>query len=309
MCRRRNSFSLAVLIFALLLFFSFYGHSWAQAKVAVLYPTVKEPYFSVFQSILRGIDSSLGPAARPYALPDNFDPRVLNDWLQREQIDTVIALGKQGMAAAQGLGGKRPVVVGALPVTPGGFSGISLSPDPSIMFRHLKDLAPNVRRVHVIFTETNGWVIRKAELAARSHGIRLSAYHVNDLREAVHQYRSLLQTLRGPSEAIWLPLDNVTANDDVILPLVLQAAWEKNIVVFSSKPPHAQRGALFSLFPDHYAMGQSLARMALNVSPASPDVVPLADLQLAVNLRTAFHLGLRFTSREQEKFNLVFPSP
>jgi putative ABC transport system substrate-binding protein len=38
------------------------------------------------------------------------------------------------------------------------------------------------------------------------------------------------------------------------------------------------------------------------------EAVPLTDLHLAVNLRTAAHLGLRFSPRQQEKFHLVFPS-
>lgn len=309
MSLRRYSLWLGFLFFWALLLVAGNSLSWANSKVAVLYPAVKEPYFSVFQNILRGIESSLGPAARPYALPESFDSRQLNDWLQREQIDSIIALGKQGLQAAQSLGEKRPVVIGALPVAPGGFSGISLSPDPSILFRHLKELVPNVKRVHVVFSDSNAWLIKRAESSARSYGLRFSAYPVNDLREAVHQYRNLLQSIRGPSEAIWLPLDNTTASDDVILPLVLQAAWEKNIVVFSSKPPHAQRGALFSFYPDHFGMGQSLGRMASVNTSLSPGIIPLADLQLAVNLRTAFHLGLRFTTRQQEGFDLIFPSP
>jgi putative ABC transport system substrate-binding protein len=37
--------------------------------------------------------------------------------------------------------------------------------------------------------------------------------------------------------------------------------------------------------------------------------LPLSDLRVAVNLRTAAHLGLRFTPRQQREFDLVFPSP
>ena len=287
------------------------GHAWANVNIGVLYPAVQEPFFSVFQNILRGIEATPGVVVKHYPLPEEFDSRPVEAWLQREQIDTVIALGRQGLAAAQALNNKRPVVVGALPITPGGFAGVSLSPDPAVLFQHLKELAPSVRRVHIVHSESSAWLVKRAEAEAKSHGLRLSSYPAGDLREAVNQYRTLLQSIRGTSEAIWLPLDNITAGDDVILPMVLQAAWERSLVVFSSKPPHAQRGALFSVVPDNVAMGQRLGGMAAAAAldrRSVAQVVPLGELQVAVNLRTAFHLGLRFTPRQQERFDLVFPS-
>ncbi len=307
----RQRFSIAVVFASWLLLACAVGNGWAETRVAVVYPTVKEPYFSVFQTILRGIESQLGPGVRVFVLPEESGSDELNGWLQREQLDTVIALGRQGYLAASVFQDRKHVIVGGLPVVPGGVSGVSLAPDPAVLFTHLRELAPGVRRVHVVYSESTAWLIKTAEAAARARGLRLSAYPVNDLREAVHQYRDLLQNIRGTSEAIWVPLDNVTGNDEVILPMLLQAAWEKNLVVFSSRPSHAQRGVLFSLYPDHFALGQRLAQMAASGnSPSAPrGVAPLADMQLAVNLRTAFQIGLRFTPRQQEKFELTFPAP
>ncbi|WP_302504350.1 ABC transporter substrate binding protein [Geoalkalibacter halelectricus] len=282
--------------------------SWAQTRVAVLYPQVQEPFLSVFQSILRGVESDASLTARPFALPENPDLVALDAWLESEGIDRVIALGRQGVAAAQALNGSPKIVFGALSAPPQGISGISLSPGPVVMFQHLADLAPRVRNVHLVYSSANAWLVPLAESAAKAQGLRLATYQVADLREALHEYRHLLQSLRGPTHAIWLPLDNITADDELVLPLVLQGALEKGLVVFSSKPAHAQRGALFSVYPEHFVLGQSLARMVASATQQEPVIAPLADVQLAVNLRTAFHLGLRFTPRQQERFDLVFPT-
>lgn len=286
------------------------GHVWAGTNVAVLYPKVNEPYRSIFNKILEGIESDVGSAAKPYPLSEDIDYTRVKEWLQKEQIRAIIALGKPGFVAALAAGDELPVVTGALQIAPGNLFGISLSPDPTLLFKHLKELVPKAKGVHVVYTESTGWLIKLAESAARARGLRFTAYPVHDLREAVRQYQELLRTFRGPTEAIWLPLDHVSANEDVILPMLLQAAWDRDLVIFSSKPSHAQRGALFSLFPDYFAMGQSLARMALHPdrSLARQGVIPLADVKVAVNLRTALHLGLRFTPRQQERFGLLFPS-
>ncbi len=288
------------------------SHGWAESRVAVLYPNVQEPYLSIFQNILNGVQSELGRArVRPVAVSENIEPDALRSLLREERIDVVIALGRQGFLAAQRAGEPLPlpVVVGALPIVPGGFSGISLSPDPDLLFRQLGELAPSVKRVHVVYSEGNDWLIQRAQTSARSRGLQLSAYRVGDLREAVRQYRDLTQGNLGRSEAIWLPLDTVTSDDDVILPMLLRAAWDNKFVLFSSKPSHAQRGALFSMYPNHFALGRNLGAMASSFgNPHAELAVPLSDLHVAVNVRTAAHLGLRFTPRQQERFDLVFPS-
>lgn len=305
-CRSR---ALWILLTCLLLLIAGASQGRAAQRIAVLYPDVQEPFLSVFQTIIRGIESSPQVRTFPFALSQNFETYNFNEWLDEEQIDAVIVLGRQGATAARLLSDKRPVVVGALPLAPDGFSGISLSPDPDVLFQHLRDMVPRVKTIHVVYSNGNAWLMPLAEKAAAARGFKLMRYPVEDLREAAREYRNLLQKLRGPSDAVWLPLDSVTADDDVVLPLVLQGSLERGLVVFSSKPSHVQRGVLFSLFPDHFAMGQGLAQMSVASAAKNfpPQVVPLAHVQIAVNMRTAFYLGLRFTPRQQEKFDMTFP--
>ncbi len=287
------------------------GPARAGAKVAVLYPQVQAPYFAVFQSIVNGIQSEPGLSCSLYPLAKDFDQPSLNRWLRSNQPEGIIALGKRGYQASKGMDIDLSTIVGALRITPNGMSGISLAADPDHLFKNLKALAPEVKRVFVVYSpKINSWQVSLAETAARQQGLSFSAFAANDLREAMFRYKDILKQVRSGQDAIWLPLDNVTANDDVALPTLLQEAWEKDLVLFSSKPSHVQRGALFSMYPDNHALGQRLAEMIASLSrgEAEPGVVPLSDLQIAVNLRTAAHLGLRFSPRQQQGFNLTFPS-
>jgi putative ABC transport system substrate-binding protein len=101
-------------------------------------------------------------------------------------------------------------------------------------------------------------------------------------------------------------------DEQSLLPEVLRETWEKNFVVFSSNLDHVRKGALFSLYPDNFGMGRSLAILALKqIEPGSKleSVNLLRDLLVAVNLRTAEHLGLRFSSQTRREFAMVFPTP
>lgn len=289
------------------------------ATIAVLYPDVREPYYSVFSAILQGIESRTDHVVKRSALAEDFNPETLQAWLKRENVDAIIALGQRGLKAARSLQTRLPVVTGASLLTPqqvdgDGFYGISLAADPEQAFTRLKDLVPGVKRIFVVYTpDDNNWLMKLAERSARAHGLELYAYEAQDLRAAVHRYREILKDIKEDTDALWLPLDSTTVDDKVVLPLVLEAAWERRLIVFSSSPAHAQRGALFSLFPNNFALGQHLADTALQMLEGqrrkSGRVVPLTDLDLAVNLRTAAHLGLRFSAGQQRNFNLVFPSP
>ena len=113
---------------------------------------------------------------------------------------------------------------------------------------------------------------------------------------------------------MWLLPDPVAVDDRLILPLLLRGAWDQSILVFSSNPAHVRRGALFALFPDNKEMGKSLARMSeiyIKGGEASMDnnIVPLHDLQAAINVRTAEHIGLFISDEQRQKFSLIFPTP
>ena len=282
------------------------------ATIAVLYPEVTGPYVRVFENIISGVEDAHGVRVVSRTLEDDTSASDAEAWVRAEGAETVIALGQRGYKVAKEFSADIPVVVGAALVSPDGLSGISLAADPEQFFERLGALTPPVKRVFVVYSEqNNGWLVRRAQHLASGFGIRLIAYEADTMRGAVKNYLEMLDEARDPQDAIWLPLDNV-APDKTILPLVLEAAWKKRLVVFSNNPSHAKKGALFSLFPDHRGMGQRLAEMALALTheggSSRPGIVPLRDLKVAVNLRTAAHLGMLYTPNQQRNFALVFPS-
>lgn len=285
-------------------------------SVAIVYPEVREPFRSVFLEIARGMEQELGNPVAHYVMREReSSPDKLIHDLKNDHIDVVVTLGRAGLAVAKPLSASFPVVIGATMIRPDevpqGLAGISLTPAPEAMFDHLKKLVPDIKKVTVIYDpRQTAWEIKHAERAAQERGLTLVAQPTASLRDSSDLFRQVLVEIKDNSIALWLPRENTGMDEQTLLPEVLREAWEKNFVVFSSNLDHVRKGALFSLYPDNVGMGRSLAGLARRqiAGDKFESVGLLQDLLVAVNLRTAEHLGLRFSNQIRREFAMVFPT-
>ncbi|XOV77742.1 MAG: ABC transporter substrate-binding protein [Aestuariibacter sp.] len=283
--------------------------SHADDVLSVLYPEVPSPYDQIFSEIIAGIESEYAGDVSSLSLEKSDSVSESVSWVQQQNTKMLIALGGRGYKVAKQISVDTPTVIGALPIRPNGLSGVSLLADPEVLFTTLKQLAPKIKRVHVVYSPENRWLIELATVQAGLLGLELNNIEVKSIKNAAVSYESLLNDINPATDAVWLPLDRYTAHEQAILPNLLEKSWEQNLVLFSSKPEHAKRGALFSLFPDHYALGKQLVKMvtAMHADRRVKGVIPLKEMKLAVNLRTAAHLGLDYESQKKETFHLTFP--
>lgn len=289
----------------------------AAGAVAVVYPDIGEPYRSVFAKIIEGIEDGARQTVRTYPVGPNQDPGELNGLLKKNGTKVVIALGRQGLKATSSLDAAIPVVVGGVLAIPEAenrsLMGISLTPDPALLFTRLKNLMPGVKRVIVVYNpQHNEWLIKIAREAARTHGVELTTYEARDLAAAARAYETAFASADGRRDAVWLPQDATTVDENTILPLVLKESWNRNVPVFSSSFLHVKKGALFALYPNNLELGRTLASSALAVMSGDArrrGVLPLREVQTAVNLRTASHIGLTIGYQQQRSFDFIFPEP
>jgi putative ABC transport system substrate-binding protein len=287
-----------------------------QSGIAVLYPDIGEPYRSIFSSIIEGIEEKAKGTVPAYAIGATPNTQNLAAELRRQNIQVVIALGRNGFRATAGLERDISVLVGGVVSMPEsemqGTAVHSMAPDPALLLERLKGLLPSIRRVFVVYDpRQNSWLIRLARDAARTLGLELVAQEAQDLKTAMRFYQEDLAGADPKRDAIWLPQDSVTVEESATLPFVLQEAWAHSLVVFSSSAGHVKRGALFSLYPDNVELGRNLAKYALNhMSPGGQTthaIVPLKEVLMAVNLRTAAHVGVNLAGRPQSAFDMVYP--
>lgn len=285
--------------------------------VAVIYPDIGEPYRSIFAKIIEGIEDGASSGVRLFPIGANQDPADLHAQLKRNGIRVVIALGRQGLKATAGLDRDIPVVVGGVLAIPDAdnrsLMGVSLTPDPALLFSRLKSLLPGVKRVLVVYNpQHNDWVIKIAREAAKAQGLELVTHEARDLGTAARMYENAFAASDSRRDAVWLPQDATTVDEATILPLVLKESWNRNVPVFSSSFLHVKKGALFALYPNNLELGRTLASSALAAMSGDlrrRGVLPLREVQTAVNLRTASHIGLAIGYQQQRSFDFIFPEP
>lgn len=291
--------------------------SGAKGPIAVIYPDIGGPFQTVFAKIIEGIETQAHTRVVSLPVGVSTAPADLNAQLKRNGVKAVIALGRQGLKAAAGVDRDLPVVVGGVLSVPEAESrnltGVTLTPDPAILFLHLKALLPHIKRVIVVYDpQHNETLIRLAREAARAQGLELVAYEASDLASAVRNYNAAFAFADNRRDAFWLPQDPTTVDDNTVLPLVLKECWNRNAVFFSSSYLHVKKGALFTLYPDNVELGRTLATSALSLLAGENrkrGMVPLREMHTAINLRTANHIGLNLSSRQQRSFDHVFPEP
>lgn len=308
---RRFWFFIVLIMYCLCCGYAFAAKS---DDIAVFYPNVSEPYKTIYQEIVSGVQNAKlnDEQVRQlivFTLEKDFDSNHIKQQLNSKGIKKVIVLGRSGLKLAKLLADDYIVISGALPITPKTISGVSLIADPSYLFKYLTQVAPKVNVIHIAYSESNNWLIKLAETAAKNQGYTLDAKKVTSTKQALEYYQKLFNSELNQTDAIWLPVDRVSSQDKVTLPFILERAWARDVVVFSSKPSHAKRGALFSIYPDNYGLGGQLYEMIkeANSDSNAKRFSALISTLLAVNLRTAAHLGFKYSQEQQQSFQLTFP--
>lgn len=309
--KKKNGYACVVFAIAVALSCSAFG---AGAAIAVLYPDVREPYSSIFKDVLGGIKREADGKVKSYALKKDESVANLQKWLRKQDPEAVILLGNRGKSIAETVQREYMTLTGAAILSDqnidAGVVGISLAPAPDQLFKKLKQLAPKTKRVVVIYhPQTNGWLMDLAHSAASELNIELKPLAAKDVREAAGLYQRELDGLLAGEDALWLLQGDPTMDERSLLLTILNKAWSRHTVVFSSNPSHVKRGALFSLFPDNFNMGKSLALKARQMKGGdSRKPEPLNDLLIAVNVRTAEHLNLNIDRSQLRGFDLIFPN-
>lgn len=308
-----NVLKIAIVLTIVFLFSS--ANVSAENKVGIIVPELRAPFKVIFDSVSNGVDSGLNRRTAKLTLKKDYDPIDIQRWIQKENVNSIITLGSLGQKAAKYVPNNIPIVHGALLSNLGKaqkFPGVALTPEPKSLFELLNRLDKTRKKVIVVYNPAkNQWVVDLAKRPAVAKGIQLVEYQATDIKQAAIIYDEILSSNDLKETALWLLQDRKVVDTKVVLPFILEKAWQKKIVVFSSAVSHVKKGVLFSMYPDNNLHGEQLAKLISSKTwegkKIENKIYPSQGLQDAINIRTAEHLGLSLSRSDLRDFDVVFP--
>lgn len=224
----------------------------------------------------------------------------LNAWLIKQKIAVIIALGRPGMDAARHLKARIPVITGAVypdQLTTHATSSVALQVDPEAAMALLKQLAPHLKRIHVVYANQQSHCeIEKLRIAAAKWQLALHAYAREAVISAyVRTYMQLLARPLNKQDAVWLCETRFSVGEHLIINQLLENAWTRKFVLVAAAAADVKMGVLLGWTPDYANLGKQLANMALKTTPQNLRIGHRVALEKAVpiiNFKTAERLAL-----------------
>jgi putative ABC transport system substrate-binding protein len=211
----------------------------------------------------------------------------------------IVAVGQQALALARTKGAGAPVVFCmVLGVTRGTLSasvtGVPLESDPAVVLRHIKAVAPAVKRLGLVYNPASSelW-LPEAQRAAEAAALELVPRPI----ATAAQVKEAIKFAPPGVDALWLPPDPKLFNKEVFAYL-LSVSAERRIPLFGFLDSFTQKGALASISAEYADHGERAGKLAAEILsrpegkrlPVPPPV--FSPGRLTVNVKTAAFLGI-----------------
>ena len=288
------------------------GFAQDQSRIAIIYPQTSGAYKILFDEIVHGIEAELGDAdIDRIEISDNADAEMLIERLSRQEADVLIALGSRSYTLAAALHSNKPLIAGALHISPDldkSISGVSLLPNPKLIFERVRTLSPKSTRVAIIYdVRSEEWFAKLAKQEARAFGIKVSLHEAQNVSDATRHYFNLIRYGNPATDVIWISPSSRLVSENA-WPRFVEESWRRRFTLVSGNLSHAETGALFALYPDPKALGRRLAEISrnrLDTPNTPPKIEPLGQTKAALNVKIADHLGLTLSDAEKHNYDLI----
>ena len=173
-------------------------------------------------------------------------------------------------------------------------TGASMNVPIQVQLRSLKQIAPQVKRIGVVYDPTKtGFLLAAAQQVAPELGLTIVARPINSPRASV----SALEELERQVDAFWI-LPDLTMLTPETVQYMLLVAFRRKIPLLGLSDNQAKMGALLAIsFRSGHDIGQQageLAKAILGGRRVEDLPYTMADkTKLTLNLKTAEKIGLQ----------------
>lgn len=256
--------------------------------------------YSVYKQALEGFKAKINYLTKEYGMQNDIEEgKKIAREIKKENPKLIFCIGNKATQVIKSEIEGIPIVY-ALVVNPSqyGFSGedicgVSWEPQPLREFEVLKQIAPHLKKVGVIYNpESYQGLIDEAQDSAPGVQLQLIAKPARSLSEVNKALEELLPEI----EAFWMTPDPLVANSDVFKKLVFDTLL-KGVILFCPAENFVKDGAVFSLsirFKESGAQAAGIANKILEGKATCKDIGAErpGELDLFVNQKIIDKLGI-----------------
>jgi putative ABC transport system substrate-binding protein len=247
--------------------------------------------------VLRGFKSSCKATTREFVLSEQSAGSTVNEILKIKP-DLILAVGMNALAHVKKI--RDIPIVYALVSNPQAIlsgekniTGVSMNISPEKQFRALLEIAPQVKRLGLVYDpQKTAQLLSEAQYAASSLGITVVSQKVFSAKEVP----SAINRMKGRVDAFWV-LPDTTVVTQESLEYLLLFSLENKLPTLAFSDKYVEFGFLMALNIDALDIGRQAADMANRIlKGADTSAVPMAAPEKNVvflNRKTARWLGLR----------------
>jgi putative ABC transport system substrate-binding protein len=272
----------------------------AAADVAVILSADVDAY----SEALKGFKATLShKIVAQYDMEGDFDRgrKQVAEIRTKVKPDLIFAVGVWALQAVAKETANVPVVYAMVLNPPSvigtgakNITGASMNVPVEQTIRMLKQLGPQIRRVGAMFDRAKtGYLVARAEAAAREGGLQLITREIRSAKEAI----AALDTLGEQGiDALWV-LPDETNLAPAVLQQMLLFSYRRRVPLIGLSESQAQMGALLTLsFASSEDIGRQAGELANSIlagkAPADIPYTTARRVRVTVNLKAAQKLGM-----------------
>ena len=276
------------LLIFLILYFALCFPLKAQSNVVIVRDIVDSPAINdIINSIVSSIENFV---------PDNMHVYTNQEFKISKISNKAIAIGNKSISIlkSESSGDLRQIYVGKMSPSKNAYS-FAFTPSPKDVVRKIKNYFPSKNQVYIVSNKRNEWLDKHYEKYCQENNIKVSFYYASSLREAMEHYKNILSKINNKNGLILLN-ENSMVDEDAILPYILNASWDDDISIVSTKSSHAKYGILMSFVPDIKNFGKQINECLQNECIDIDNIDGFNTEVPLVNKRMYKHLELNFNN-------------
>lgn len=272
-----------------------------------------------YQEAIDGFKSSVRARVKTVSMhtDKDYDEAGLIQSLKDQNFDLIYALGSEALHLAVSRFPEVPVIFsfvlesGAIIEQAGrghhrAIRGISMNIPPEQQLRTLVRIAPQVKKVGVVYDRSKSEdLVLRARVASRQHGLTLIEKTISKKQDAIDAFTAL----QGQVDCI-LMLPDVTVITAETVKYLLLFSFRANIPLIGISEKYVTQGALFALSSDIPDLGKQAGDLATQVLSGKESTERTlsdpASLTLSINAKTAAKFGITLSDEALKSAERVY---